>query len=163
MSSSSTVSRAAKAILLAGFVCGVLDGLSGIVLTKALGGTTVRMFQGIARGVQGAAAFQQGADSALLGLALHFAIAFGAAAAYYLASCFLPVLLHRALLCGVLFGVAVHLFMTFVVIPLSAIGPHPFVPRVFCYLLAIHMIVVGPSISLIVRRYSPYPLHGRPK
>jgi hypothetical protein len=163
MPSTSTVSRAAKAILLAGLVCGVLDGLSAIALTKALGGSAVRMFQGIARGVQGAAAFQQGANSALLGVALHFAIAFGAAAVYYLSSRFLPVLVRRALLCGVLYGVAVHLFMTFVVIPLSAIGPRPFVPRVFCYLLAIHMVVVGPSISLMVRRYSPKPLKGKPR
>ena len=154
MQSTSTVSGAVKTILLAGFVCGVLDGLSAIALTKALGGSTVRMFQGIARGLQGAAAFQQGANSALLGVALHFAIAFGAAAVYYVASRLLPVLVRRALLCGVLYGVVVHLFMTFVVIPLSAIGPRPFVPRVFCYLLAIHMVVVGPSISLTVRRFS---------
>lgn len=162
MSSISPVSRAAKAILIAGFVCGVLDGLSAIVLTKALGGSTVRMFQGIARGLQGTAAFQQGANSVLLGVALHFAIAFGAAAVYYLASRLLPVLIRRALLCGVLYGAAVHLFMTFVVIPLSAIGQRPFVPRVFCYLLAIHMVVVGPSISLMVRRYSPWSLQGNP-
>lgn len=154
MQSTSTVSGAVKTILLAGFVCGVLDGLSAIALTKALGGSTVRMFQGIARGLQGTAAFQQGANSALLGVALHFAIAFGAAAVYYVASRLLPVLVRRALLCGVLYGVVVHLFMTFVVIPLSAIGPRPFVPRVFCYLLAIHMVVVGPSISLTVRRFS---------
>jgi hypothetical protein len=154
MQSTSTVSGAVKTILLAGFVCGVLDCLSAIALTKALGGSTVRMFQGIARGLQGAAAFQQGANSALLGVALHFAIAFGAAAVYYVASRLLPVLVRRALLCGVLYGVVVHLFMTFVVIPLSAIGPRPFVPRVFCYLLAIHMVVVGPSISLTVRRFS---------
>lgn len=155
MQSPSTVSTAAKAILLAGFVCGVLDGISAIALTKALGGGIMRMFQGIARGVQGAAAFQQGVNSALLGVALHFTIAFGAAAVYYLASRFLPVLLHRALLCGVLYGVAIHLFMNFVVIPLSAIGPRPFVPRTFYSVLAIHMVVVGPSISLIVRRCSP--------
>jgi hypothetical protein len=154
MSSNSTVSRAAKAILLAGFVCGVLDGLGAIALTKALGGSTVRMFQSIACGIHGAAAFQQGANSVLLGVALHFAIAFGAAVVYYLASRLMPVMVRRALLSGVLFGVAVHLFMTFGVIPLSAIGPRPFVPRVFCYLLAIHMVVVGPSISLIVQRYA---------
>jgi hypothetical protein len=155
MPSPSAISRAAKTILLAGFVCGVLDGISAIVLTKALGGSTVRMFQGIARGVQGAAAFQQGANSVLLGVALHFAIAFGVAVVYYLASRVLPVLLRRALLCGVLYGVAVHLFMSFVVIPLSAIGPRPFAPRTFYIILAIHMVVVGPSIALVVRRYSP--------
>jgi hypothetical protein len=89
-----------------------------------------------------------------LGTGLHFVIAFGAAAVYYLASRFLPVMIDRALICGVFYGVMVHLIMNFVVIPLSAIGSRPFVPRVFYAVLAIHMVVVGPSISLTVRRYS---------
>jgi hypothetical protein len=163
MSSNTAVSRAAKAILAAGFVCGVLDGLAAIVLTDALGGTTARMFQGIARGVEGATALQQGSKSVLLGVALHFVIAFGAAAAYYLASRVLPVLMDRALICGVLYGIAVHLFMNFVVVPLSAIGPRPFVVRVFLYLLAIHMVVVGPSISLVMRKYLRAPVKGNPR
>jgi uncharacterized membrane protein YagU involved in acid resistance len=142
-------------------MCGVLDGLAAIVLTNALGGATTCMFQGIARGVEGAAAFQQGAKSVLLGVALHFVIAFGAAAVYYLAGRVLPILIDRALICGVLYGIAVHLFMSFVVIPLSAIGPRPFVLRVFLYLLAIHMVVVGPSISLVMRRYLREPLKGK--
>ena len=163
MSSGARISNAVKAILAAGFVCGVLDGLAAITLTKALGGATSRMFQGIARGVEGAAAFQQGAKSVFLGAALHFVIAFGAAVVYYLASRVLRVLIDRALICGVLYGIAVHLFMTFVVIPLSAIGPRPFVLRVFLYLLAIHMAVVGPSISLVMRRYLRQPLKGKPR
>jgi len=48
----------------------------------------------------------------------------------------------------------VHLFMTFVVIPLSAIGTRPFVPRSFVAYLIVSMLVVGPSISLTVRRFS---------
>ena len=160
MPSDDAVSKAVKAIFPTGFVCGVLDGLAAIVLTNALGGATTRMFQGIAQGVEGAAAFQQGVDSVLLGVALHFVIAFGAAAVYYLASRVLPVLIERALVCGVLYGIAVHLFMTFVVVPLSAIGQRPFVLRVFLYLLAIHMVVVGPSISLVMRRYLGQPLKG---
>jgi uncharacterized membrane protein YagU involved in acid resistance len=163
MSSGAAVAKAAKAILAAGFVCGVLDALAAIVLTAALGGATTRMFQGIARGVEGAAALQQGAKSVMLGVALHFVIAIVAAAVYYFASRVLPVLIDRALIGGVLYGIAVHLFMTFVVIPLSAIGPRPFVLGVFLYLLAIHMIVVGPSISLVMRRYLQRPLKGKPR
>ena len=163
MSSNARRSNVARAIVAAGFVCGVLDGLAAIILTKALGGGTIRMFQGIARGVEGAAAFQQGEKSALLGVALHFVIAFGAASVYYLASRVLPVLINRALICGVLYGIAVHLFMTFVVVPLSAIGLRPFVLRVFLYLLAIHMVVVGPSISLVMRQYLRQTLKGKPR
>jgi hypothetical protein len=35
-----------------------------------------------------------------------------------------------------------------VVIPLSAIGPRPIVWSTFLEVLAIHLVVVGPSISL---------------
>jgi hypothetical protein len=53
-----------------------------------------------------------------------------------------------------LYGVAVHLFMQFVVIPLSAIGPRPLVARNFLAVLAAHVVVVGPSIAFTVRHYS---------
>ncbi len=143
-----------RAILYAGLLCGVLDGLSAIGLTLALGGKIERMFQGIAAGVMGVQlAARAGVASALLGLALHFFIAFGAAAVYYAASRIWPLLIRHALACGVLYGVLVHLFMSYVVIPMSAIGPRPFNARTFYPILAIHMIVVGPSISLTIRKY----------
>jgi uncharacterized membrane protein YagU involved in acid resistance len=128
-------SRASQAILWAGLICGVLDGLSAIAITLFFGGKVIRTFQGIAAGVLGRAAFRNGARAALLGVALHFAIAFGAAAVYYLASRYIPFLIERALAAGVLYGIAVHLFMQFVVIPLSAIGPRPLVLRSFVAVL----------------------------
>lgn len=143
-----------KAILYAGLICGVLDGLSAIAIALLFGGKVTRMFQGIAGGILGAKAFQGGSGAALLGVALHFLIAFGAAAVYYLASRYMPVLVNRALAAGVLYGIAVHLFMQFVVIPLSAIGPRPLVVRNFVAVLAAHVVVVGPSIALTVRRFS---------
>jgi uncharacterized membrane protein YagU involved in acid resistance len=146
--------RASQAILWAGLTCGVLDGLSAIAITLFFGGKVIRTFQGIAAGVLGPKTFQGGIHTALLGLALHFLIAFGAAAVYYVASRYIPLLINRALAAGVLYGIAVHLFMQFVVIPLSAIGPRPLVMRSFIAVLIVHVIVVGPSIALTVRRYS---------
>jgi hypothetical protein len=63
-------------------------------------------------------------------------------------------MIEQAVLCGVLFGVLVHVFMNFVVIPLSAIGRRPFNTRSFVVQLLVHVIVVGPSIALTVRYYS---------
>jgi hypothetical protein len=143
-----------RAIVWAGLTCGVLDGLSATVVSALFGGTPMRLFQGIASGLLGRSAFQGGAGTALLGIALHFVVATGAAATYYAASRLLPVLIDRALVCGIAFGGAVHLFMTFVVIPLSAIGSRPFVLRSFVAFLMVSMLVVGPSISLTVRRHS---------
>ena len=139
-------------ILWAGLTCGVLDGLSATVVSALFGGTPIRLFQGIASGLLGRAAFQGGAGTALLGVALHFIVALGAATVYYAASRRLPVLIDQALICGIAYGAAVHLFMTFVVIPLSAIGSRPLVLRSFLAFLLVSMVVVGPSIALTVRR-----------
>jgi hypothetical protein len=59
---------------------------------------------------------------------------------------------HRALVCGIIFGALVHLFMTFVTIPLSGIGTRPFVLKTFVAFLIVSMVVVGPSIALTIRR-----------
>jgi len=147
-------SKAVQAILMAGLICGVLDGLSAVGLSIAFGNGPVRMLQGIASGVLGPNAFKDGAGTAALGLALHFLIAFGASVVYYSASRVLPVLIDRALLCGVLYGIAVHLFMQYVVIPLSAIGRRPFALQSFVALVIVHMLVVGPSIALSIRRFA---------
>jgi hypothetical protein len=143
--------RAVRAILMAGLTCGVLDGISAVA---ASGGQFTRVFQSVAAGILGRDSFKGGAESAAMGLALHFLVALGASAVYYAASRVLPFMIDRALVSGVLYGVVVQVFMNFVVIPLSAIGRRPFVPRSFLIMLAIHMIVVGPSIALTIRRYS---------
>jgi hypothetical protein len=142
------------AIVWAGLICGVLDALSAIAVSWCFGAKPIRVFQGIASGLIGRSAFQWGSGSAWMGLGLHFLVAFGAAATYYVASRSLPVLINHALVSGVAFGAMVHLFMTFVVIPLSAIGRRPFVLRSFVAFLLVSMIVVGPSISLTIRQAS---------
>ena len=148
------MSRAARAIVTAGLVCGVLDGLAAIALSLYYGGTVIRTFQGIAVGLLGPAARTGGLGSALLGIALHFAVALGASAVYYAASRRLRELVKQPLFWGVLYGIVVHLFMRFVVTPLSAIGWRPVVWKTFVILLVIHMVVVGPSISLTIARIS---------
>ena len=144
---------ALQAILTAGLICGILDGLSAIAISPLLSSTPLRVFQGIASGLLGRRAFQGGAVTIALGVLLHFVVAFGASAVYYCASRFLDFLIDHALLYGILYGITIHLFMTFVVIPLSAIGRRPFVPRSFIALTLVHMIIVGPSISLTIRHF----------
>ena len=141
-------------ILIAGLICGVVDGLSAMGVAVLFGGKPMRVFQRIASGILGPAAFDRGGTAAALGVALHFTISLGAAAVYDSASRALPFLIDHAILAGILYGIAVHFFMTFVVIPLSAIGRKPLLPRPFIAILIVHMIVVGPSISLTVRYFS---------
>lgn len=151
---------AVSTILTAGVICGTLDGISAIVIALASGGLPIRVFQSIASGALGRGAFQGGVEAAVLGVVFHFMVAIGAATVYYFASRPLPVLLEHAVVCGVVFGALVHFFMTFVVIPLSAIGRRPFVMRSFVIYLLVAMVVVGPSISVPIRRLSPWRVNG---
>lgn len=146
-----TEAMALRTILMAGLICGTLDGLCALALSA---GRFVRLFQFLASGLLGHKAFEGGMATVALGIAVHFSVALGAAAVFYWASRALPFMVEQAVLCGVLFGVLVHVFMNFLVIPLSAIGRRPFNARSFVVQLLVHVIVVGPSIALTVRYYS---------
>jgi hypothetical protein len=90
-----------------------------------------------------------------LGLGLHFLIAFSAAVVYYAASRTLTFLTRRAVLWGFLYGIAVYMFMSWVVVPLSAF-PKSKAPFSFVALtlnLLTHMFCVGLPIALAVRHY----------
>jgi hypothetical protein len=144
----------AHPVIVGGTAAGILDILAAFAFRGAFGVAPVRVLQGIASGLLGSSAFQGGAATALVGLALHFLIAFGAAAVYYAASRALPVLVRRPVLCGLAYGVLVHVVMNQVVLPLSRVNfrtpPWSFVAA----MVVIHMLFVGLPIALAVRRGS---------
>jgi hypothetical protein len=144
----------AHPILTGGLIAGVLDITAAIVIYAFRGVRPVRILQSVASGLLGPAAFTGGATTAALGLALHFFIATTAAAVYFLASRGLPALVRRATLWGSLYGIAVYLFMTFVVLPLSAVRRQPFNPEMAALMVVVHIICVGLPIAYAVRRYS---------
>lgn len=127
---------AGKAILYGTLAVGVLDGLDAIIFFGMRSGATPgRIFQGIASGVLGrTASLQGGASTALLGVLLHFFIAFCVVTTFYLVSRGAPVLIRHAIVSGILYGLAVYVVMNYVVIPLSAIGP-----RAAAIPLAVHI------------------------
>ena len=143
-----------KAVVLAGLVCGVLDLICAAALFRLVGGSFERLLQFIASGAFGESAFKSGKGSAAAGCLLHFSIAFVAAAVYYATSRSLPFLVSHAFACGILYGVIIHLFMSFVVIPLSRTPKRKFSASSFLSQLVVHMFVVGLSISLVVRHFS---------
>jgi hypothetical protein len=152
---------ACRAILWSGAICAALDGLSAIARSALLGTPPIRVFQGVASGFFGSRAFSGGASMALAGLAVHVFVAFAAAAVYVAASRIAPALNDHPVLSGVAYGVGVHLFMTFIVIPASAIGARPIVWSNFAAGLAIHTTVVGPSIAVTAARTMRASLHER--
>ena len=112
------------AIFWGGLLAGVFDLTQAFIGFSLMGSTPFRILQRIAGGIFGTHSRDMGWASAAIGLVCHFAVAFGAAAVYYLASRKLRLLVERPVLCGLFYGELVFLFMYFVVIPLSAIG-HP--------------------------------------
>jgi hypothetical protein len=141
-----------ESIVYGGLVVGVLDALDAIVIFGLRGATPVRVFQGIAAGLLGRATFQGGLRTGLLGLAIHFFIAFSIVATYYAASRSLPILTLRPILCGAVYGVLVYFFMNRVVIPLSAIGTSTFSMPLFINGITIHILGVGIPAALFVAR-----------
>jgi hypothetical protein len=143
----------AKAIAMAGLACGVLDIIAALVVYGSMGLKPLRLLQGIAAGVLGPKSFQGGIGTALLGLALHVVIAFGAATVYYAASRGMRILVEQAALCGALYGVAVYFFMNRIVVPLSGATKYPFSVKMLVIGVVIHIFCVGLPIALSIRRF----------
>lgn len=146
--------RPMPAIAVGGFIVGVIDLLYAILVYNPR--HPIKIPQAIASGVLGVDSFKGGSKSAALGVVLHFAIAFGAATVYYLASRQLPMLLDRAVLCGLIYGALVYFFMRLVVMPLSAVpGSHSLSISIYsaCEFVE-HWFGVGLPIALSVRHYS---------
>ncbi len=157
MASSTTVLRPPdplRTILTAGLVAGVLDGLDAAVAITALNGVSaVRVFQFIASGLLGTRSFRGGMATAAVGVLLHFTIAIGAAATFYLTSLRLRFLLRTPFLWGPLYGMAVFLFMHYLVVPLSATPKQGSATAAdYLNLIFSHVFFVGIPIALVPRR-----------
>ena len=143
----------AKAIVMGGMACGVLDITAALVVYGSMGLKPLRLLQGIAAGVLGPKSFQGGLGTALLGLALHFVIAFGAAIVYFAASRGMRILVEQAWLFGAFYGIAVYFFMSRIVVPLSSATKFSFSVKMMVIGVVIHIICVGLPIALSVRRF----------
>jgi hypothetical protein len=141
------------AILVGGFIAGVLDITYAIVFSGFRGVPALRVLQSVAGGLLGAAAFDGGLPTAVLGLFLHFFIAFSAAAIFYAASRRLPFLTRQAVLSGVLYGVVIYGVMNLIVLPLSAYPRKvTFTPLSLAINLFVHMFFIGLPIALAARK-----------
>lgn len=144
------VSRAAQ-LVRAGLVCGVIDGLWAVVLTLVYGRTILGLFQGIAATAFGPGMFEGGAPSALLGLAMHFAVAFTWSAVFLAQVASSPwlrrVLATRAgvLAVAAVYGPVIWIVMSAAVIPLLTGQPVAITYRWWIQ-LAGHVVFVGLPI-----------------
>ena len=152
-------SSASKSILWGGLIAGALDLTGACVVSWVRAGLMpVRIFQSIASGLMGSAAYSGGAKTAALGVVLHFFIATTWTVIFYAASRKLRFLLEQPILWGLVYGVFVFAFMNFVVLPLSAF-PQRTPPTLSSRLINLLLIMfcIGLPIALIVRRFSKQP------
>ena len=145
-----------RAIGWAGLLAGCLDITAALVEAGLEGKSPVYLFQAIAGGLLGMSAFQGGLVTAALGAFFHFLIATTAAAVFYLASRKLKFLVKHAIPSGLLYGVAVYVFMRYFVLPISAYHLKIALPPMADLIkdVAMHMFMVGLPISVMVRKYS---------
>jgi hypothetical protein len=141
--------NALLAIAVGGSIAGSLDLIQACILF----GWDIPL--SIAGGLLGRKAVHGGAAIYVLGIFLHFFIAFSFAAFYYAASRRLVFLTEHPLVCGLFYGAAVELVMSLIVLPLSALHARgPYELRDLIQGLLVHMVVVGLPISFSVRRFA---------
>lgn len=151
----STRTSLLRPILVGGFLAGTFD-LTAAFISFGLG-----VPRAIAGGLLGRGALHGGAGTWILGVILHYFIAFSAAAIYCLSSRRLEFLKSHWLVCGIFYGIAVFLVMQFVVLPLCALhsmGPYQY--RGLVQGLLVHMIIIGLPISLSLNRLAPRQAGG---
>ena len=146
----------ARVIAGAGLLVGTLDIATPLTLNALHGVRPIRILQGIASGLLGKASYTLGLRSAILGLLLHFFIAYTVTTIYILASRKLPLSRHPFLY-GTLYGISVYIVMNYLVLPLSKIGLRPIPPPISLIIGVVTLIVcIGLPLAFIVRRYIPY-------
>lgn len=151
-------SKANRAILCASSIAGSMD-ITAAFINSGIQGRRSPMWvlQSIASGLLGRDSYSGGFATAGLGLAVHFVIAITAATTFYGASRRLAFLIQHPLICGVLYGITVWLFMYLVVLPLTFHRSFVSPLSAVAVGLGIHIVCVGLPISLAVRWFSKRP------
>lgn len=146
-------SQPVRTIGVAWLTAGILDITSAFVIAGLKGAGSIRMLQGIASGLLGARSFEGGLVTAGLGLAIHFLIAFTAAALFYFASRKFSFLVEHAIVSGLLYGIAIYVVMYWIVVPLAIPIARHSISRDLTAII-VHMSLIGLPIALVVRYFS---------
>jgi len=140
------------AIFAGGGIAATLDLIYAIVYSSLRGVSAVRVMQSVASGLIGQPAYDGGAATAVLGVGLHYMMAFLIAAIFYFASRRLSFMTKRAVMSGLIYGIGVYVVMNFVVLPLSAFPTQmTYTPVRVAINVVAHMILFGLPIALATR------------
>jgi hypothetical protein len=138
------------AILVGGLVAGTFD------LTLAFISFGWGVPRAIAAGLLGRGALHGGTGTWILGVILHYFIAYSAAAVYCAASRKLDFLKPHFIVCGMFYGIGFFLVMNLIVLPLSGLhSAGPYQLRGLVQGLLVHMIFIGLPIGFCLYYFSP--------
>ena len=116
------------------------------------------IFRSVARGPLGPSARDGGIKVAILGLFFHYLIAMIVSAIYFFASRVIPFMIEHAVISGLIYGLCVYFVMYGLVMRYSAIHstiyPWQYPWGVLIPNLLIHMLGIGVTIAVIVRKLS---------
>jgi hypothetical protein len=144
-----------RAIIWGGLAAGILDITAACVNAAIRAGRSpLWVFQSVASGLLGADSYKGGVRTAALGLLIHFFIAFVACTVYFMASRKLDILRNRPVICGLLYGVMVYLFMYGIVLRLTFHRNFLTPAGAVITAVLIHMFCVGLPVSLAIYRFS---------
>lgn len=150
----------ARTSLYGGLLAGALDIAAAVLTNPQVPARAV--FQSVATGVMGRAAYGGGWNTAALGLALHFGLMLVFAAVYVVLAVRLPVVRRQWIAAGVVYGLIVWSVMNLMVVPLSASTlPPPDIGSVkVLKAIAIHVFMVGLPLAWIARKALGVPARG---
>lgn len=140
-----------KTVLLAGFIAGTLDILSAIIfLAKGNWRGTLKY---VASGAFGNVAKEGGREMIVYGALFHYIIAFSFTIAFFIAARYIYFLWKNPVVTGLLYGIFVWAFMSYVVLPFTQIPSHPFSFSSAWKNILILMLAIGLPVSLITAKY----------
>ena len=143
-----------RSIVLGGMFIFIIQIIhQGIVVTLIQKTPFILIWQYIASGLLGDAAFAGGMATALLGLFFHLIISFVIAGVFILAADRIPLLRRNVIVGSLLYGFGVFIVMNMIVTPLSAAPPLP-VPTMPWLIEAIieHVLAIGLILGILVQR-----------
>ena len=144
-----------RSIVLGGLIIGITHSIiHHWFVSSILGGyPLITVYQYMASGALGNAAFAGGIAAALLGLLFHFFTAFVIAAVFIFSVDRIPLLRRNVILGSLLYGFGAFVVMNFIVLPLSAAPTLP-PPTPFQLIETIidHMLTIGLPLGILLQR-----------
>jgi len=143
-----------KTIVATGLLAGTLDGIAAILNYTINGGRLPsRIFQYIASGAVGTQAFTGGTGMVILGIILHYTIAFAFTLFFFLIYPRINILSKNKIITAIVYGIFVWLIMNLIVVPMSHVPPSPFNIKQALIGAVILMLAIGLPVSFVIGRY----------